>query len=345
VGGSDIVDIFSRQKTFSPLKLLIMGVLLAAFLVVTTLVALDKIAWFDDGIRSAAFAMHQQALTFVLKLITHLADTKVLAVFCIVLIILPWRFKFGIPVAFSTVLGGCIHKIIKMIVARPRPDTADMFILVDGESFPSGHANGGLIFYAMLAILVGRMLVMQNNRTAARVLRIGLALLIFLIGFSRIYLGVHYPSDVLAGWLLGVLLTILFITLYDSFWPKKFRISYEIPNWDPIPRDSEKRRGWKKPARRPENDERIDFPKKGGDWKYPGDGKRKRRQEKTETDSRQRRPLYENPREGPGDEETPIFADRPARPPGGGGAGAAKRRPRKSQPKSPPNRPPRRPLV
>jgi undecaprenyl-diphosphatase len=322
-----------------------MGVLLAAFLAVTAFVALDRIAWFDDGIRDAAFALHQKVLTFILKLITHLADTKVLAVFCIVLVILPWRFKFGIPVAFATVLGGCTHKLIKMIVARPRPDTADMFILVDGESFPSGHANGGFIFYAMLAILVGRMLVMQNNRAASKALRIGLALLIFLIGFSRIYLGVHYPSDVLAGWLLGVFLTILFITLYDRFWPKKFRISYEIPNWDPIPRDSEKRRGWKRPVRKPEDDERIDFPKKTGDWRYPGEDKKKKRAEKNEPESRRRRPLYENPQDWPEGGEAPIFTDRPARPQKGGGTGAAKRRPGNAQPKQPPVRPPRRPLV
>jgi membrane-associated phospholipid phosphatase len=257
-----------------------------------------------------------------------------------VLIALPWRFRFGIAVAASVTAGGVIHKIIKMLVDRPRPSTMDMFITVDGQSFPSGHANGGLIFYFMLAILIGRMLTMQNNKTTALLVRAGAVVLVLLIGFSRVYLGVHYPSDVLAGWLLGALLTIVFITLYDHYWPKRFRISYDIPNWDPIPRDSEKRKGWRKPAKRAADEDRLDFPKKTGDWKYPGEGKKKQKREAPLQETRKREPLYVDPtRVDAETEEEPIFKDRPARP--ARPPGTASRPPGKT----PKARPPRRPLV
>ena len=93
-----------------------------------------------------------------------------------------------------------VGSIIKLIVDRERPQTAyAAHLLFDTNSFPSGHTSGSTIAYGLLAYLAWHLLP-QPYSTMAVVL---LILLIVIIGISRIYLGAHFPSDVIAGWLLG----------------------------------------------------------------------------------------------------------------------------------------------
>ena len=102
----------------------------------------------------------------------------------------------------GTVSGAIAVSVAKGIVARPRPDIVDHLVTVSSASFPSGHATSSAIVYLTLAALV-----MQIVR--GRVVRgyiIGAAgLLVGAIGCSRVYLGVHWPSDVLTGWSFGAL--------------------------------------------------------------------------------------------------------------------------------------------
>lgn len=95
-------------------------------------------------------------------------------------------------------LGG--NTVIKELVHRSRPDT----IYVEGMkihsySFPSGHAFGSTVFYGLVAYLAFTYLPKPFNL----VVPVLLIFLIFLIGVSRVYLGAHFPSDVLAAWILG----------------------------------------------------------------------------------------------------------------------------------------------
>ncbi|WP_022687510.1 phosphatase PAP2 family protein [Sphingomonas phyllosphaerae] len=103
-------------------------------------------------------------------------------------------------VIVATTLGGGVAAQAKHWVGRPRPELVDHLVQVTGLSFPSGHATNSAIVYLTLAGLVA-----QVTRTAAvRVYVLMLAaLLVGAIGSSRVYLGVHWPSDVLAGWCAG----------------------------------------------------------------------------------------------------------------------------------------------
>lgn len=99
-------------------------------------------------------------------------------------------------------LGGMLLNILlKPVFGRARPDIALRLTEVRSLSFPSGHAMGSAIIYFTLAALLARLV----EPRALKLYFLGLAaLLSFLVGASRVYLGVHYPTDVLAGWTVGL---------------------------------------------------------------------------------------------------------------------------------------------
>jgi undecaprenyl-diphosphatase len=100
-----------------------------------------------------------------------------------------------------------VQVTIKAIVDRARPQLWDRLILTGSSSFPSGHALGAATFYPMLAWSLSRFA--PRFRVLWWVMGVGLA---FFVGFGRLYLGVHWPSDVLAGWLIGAGQTIMGLT-------------------------------------------------------------------------------------------------------------------------------------
>ncbi len=103
-------------------------------------------------------------------------------------------------VAVATLLGSGIAAQAKYWVGRPRPDLVDHLVQVTGLSFPSGHATNSAIVYLTLAGLVAQVTRGRSTRLYVLVLAM---LLAGAIGCSRVYLGVHWPSDVLAGWCAG----------------------------------------------------------------------------------------------------------------------------------------------
>src|SRR5438876_380376 len=99
--------------------------------------------------------------------------------------------------------GGLLDVVLKLLIRRPRPPGAAAFLQHFSWSFPSGHAMASLIGYGMLAYVLT--LLWIHRRSAQIAVVLGAALLIIAIGFSRLYLGVHYFSDVVGGYAAGVL--------------------------------------------------------------------------------------------------------------------------------------------
>ena len=91
-------------------------------------------------------------------------------------------------------------ELAKWEVARPRPTIVSHLVEVEHASFPSGHAAGSAAIYLTLAALASQVM---PDRRARRTLLVMAILLVGMIGCSRVYLGVHWPSDVLAGWSFG----------------------------------------------------------------------------------------------------------------------------------------------
>ena len=179
----------------------------------------DGIAQFDEPV-VAWLATHREAwLNTILTLVTHLGDPAAQTLWMIVVCaVCAWRSRSWLPVILGLVGGIGITVIVataKTVVGRARPDHP--FALVDshGFSFPSGHAAGAAAVGLLCAWMLCRWVV---HRWAGQVAVWALAITaIIMIGFSRLYLGVHFVTDVLAGWLLGTAWTATVI-LVTAWW-------------------------------------------------------------------------------------------------------------------------------
>ncbi len=96
--------------------------------------------------------------------------------------------------------GAIVSTILKSGYARPRPDLVQHLVEVHSTSFPSGHAMNSAITYLRLGVLLARS--QKNRRVRIYLISVAIALTLT-IGASRVYLGVHWPSDVVAGWCVG----------------------------------------------------------------------------------------------------------------------------------------------
>lgn len=111
--------------------------------------------------------------------------------------------KYGpaLYVVLSVGSGTALSHLLKLAYDRPRPDLVEHLVTTHTASFPSGHATMSTVVYLTLAALVIRLVEDRGARTYVLAVAILVSLL---VGMSRIYLGVHWPSDVAAGWALGV---------------------------------------------------------------------------------------------------------------------------------------------
>lgn len=110
------------------------------------------------------------------------------------------RYRVALLFAVAVAGGQALNAILKHAFARERPDATLHLVEVRSPSFPSGHSMAASIFYLTSGALLAR----TAQRRREKVYLLGAAALVtLLVGFSRVYLGVHYPTDVLAGWCAG----------------------------------------------------------------------------------------------------------------------------------------------
>lgn len=162
---------------------------------------------YDQTIIQVVIAWRPTWLNQLLLVITNLGDPLTVVFLAAALAFaIGWTHRYR-QAAFAvyTIAGlSAINHLLKMWLQRPRPFVADPSIVplttAAGYSFPSGHSSGAMLLYGTLILLCG--LWPWQARTKAWVRACG-ACLIILIGISRIYVQVHYPSDVTVGWLSG----------------------------------------------------------------------------------------------------------------------------------------------
>jgi undecaprenyl-diphosphatase len=147
-----------------------------------------------------------------MKIITKFGNTMTILIVVIILMIILNK-KEGIMLGISTVDTVLINQIIKYIIRRPRPSHLRL-IKQGGYSFPSGHAMISIAVYGFLIYIINKKI---ENKKLKIILTVLLTLLIILIGISRIYVGVHYPSDIIAGYSISLAILILNITLCNKY--------------------------------------------------------------------------------------------------------------------------------
>ena len=116
----------------------------------------------------------------------------------------------------ASTLAPVVNLGLKELVERPRPDMDLWLVMETGFAFPSGHSAFAASFLGALIWLTGRPGTLDGRRTVRRATQTGLLLLILAVGFSRVYLGVHWPSDVVAGFLFGGLHLSLLIAVRQA---------------------------------------------------------------------------------------------------------------------------------
>lgn len=194
-------------------KWLICFICLFCFLLLAEDVFTKEIIQIDDIVyKFIASHFISNSLTPIVKIITFFGSATWIVIFTIILFVIIRNKRQNILLGTNLCIVTIINQILKHIFRRSRP-TEFRIIDESGYSFPSGHSMVSMAFYGYLIYLVYKNI---KNKYLKWILIIVLSILIILIGISRIYLGVHYTSDVLGGYLLSLSYLVLFIHITNS---------------------------------------------------------------------------------------------------------------------------------
>ena len=183
---------------------------LIGFLIITILVLTNEITSFDTMIGDGVLNLRNPLLTAFFTNFTHIGDTIPVIIITIILLLAFYQWRDRILILSSVAATVGLNQGIKHMIERPRPPLDIHLISQGGFSFPSGHSMISLCMGGVLIYFVWTKLKKKNWKVFWTIL---LTILILLIGFSRIYVGVHYPSDVLGGYCLSLFILLIVISL------------------------------------------------------------------------------------------------------------------------------------
>lgn len=194
-------------------KWLICFICLFCFLLLAEDVFTKEIIQIDDIVyKFIASHFISNSLTPIVKIITFFGSATWIVIFTIILFVIIRNKRQNILLGTNLCIVTIINQILKHIFKRSRP-TEFRIIDESGYSFPSGHSMVSMAFYGLIIYFCYKYI---KNNSIRNICITFLGVLILLIGISRIYLGVHYASDVIAGFMISIAYLIAFITVFES---------------------------------------------------------------------------------------------------------------------------------
>ena len=192
----------------------------AIVILLAVAVSADLTDAFDRSVIQLVRSEMLSAVLYPLRWVTELGSTSAvtavaLTTFVVGVLVGPWL--HGLLGAITIGLASAANQALKAFIARARPDLLEPIVIERGFSFPSGHSLLSMVAYGVLGVLVMRS---RLPRAARRGVVAVLGVLILLVGVSRIWLGVHYPTDVLAGWTAGAVIVLVYARLTRSVSPE-----------------------------------------------------------------------------------------------------------------------------
>lgn len=197
---------------FTDDKLVIGYICIFFFIILTILVFTHTIMPLNDLITSFAISIRSDVMTKIMLTITNIARAYSLIVISILLLFFIKNKRTAIRISINLVAVFLSSQLFKIIFRRPRPDGFAL-TTASGYGYPSGHAMVSLAFFGFLTYLLCKKV--KSNLVKTILIAVSV-IVILLIGFSRIYLGVHYFSDVIGGYLLGTAYFMIFLTVIKA---------------------------------------------------------------------------------------------------------------------------------
>lgn len=204
----------SKEFIIKNLKWIILFICLIGFLALAEDVFHKEIMKGDIiGYKIISTFLISDFTTPIAKFITNFGGAIFLITLTIVLLVLIKNKKIGISIFSNLVIVTILNQLLKAILQRPRP-TEYRIVEETGYSFPSGHSMVSMAFYGYLIYLIYKYV---KNKYIKWISIVLLSILVCSIGISRIYLGVHYTSDVLGGFLISMSYLVIYISAVNKF--------------------------------------------------------------------------------------------------------------------------------
>ena len=187
--------------------LLITNLLIIIIIIFLELKFNNKLTSYDLVVSNIIWGIRTPLLTSIMKIISFLASTKFIIVVLIIYIFIHRDVYFPLNMSISTI----INTVLKRIIKRSRP--SNILVIEKSYSFPSGHSMASMSFYGYI---IYKVIESKINKSYKIALTLFFSILILLVGFSRIYLGAHYLSDVICGYLISLEYLVIYITILKN---------------------------------------------------------------------------------------------------------------------------------
>ena len=211
------------EQKFDKKRIIKIVVSVGLFAVVSWLMMSGRLEGFDHAVQNFFFSFRRDWLTTILVPFSYSGNWPLPTVICAILLAIPkTRTTFGVPMSVTCLSCVGIYQALKYSFQRPRPDVSVHLLVQNGYSFPSGHSLTSLVAWTMLILLFAYYYKHQGaslpiykkhpqpaqayirDNGKRRLVNTLLIIYIVLMGLSRIYVGVHWPSDVFGSWILGL---------------------------------------------------------------------------------------------------------------------------------------------